>query len=98
MCQIGDPVKHVTTLTPSWAAARAVSFSRSAARVRTPSGSPSPQTSGGSTAWWRASIGSHTAWPTRWLPIAQQPEPVALEQLAALTAVRGSDSAAATSK
>ena len=43
--------------------------------ARTPSGSPSPHTSGGSTPWWRASIGSHTAWPTRWLPIAQQPSP-----------------------
>jgi hypothetical protein len=25
-CQIGEPVKPVTTSTPSWAAARAVSF------------------------------------------------------------------------
>src|ERR671934_191206 len=34
MCQVGDPVKHVTTSTPSWAAARAVSFSRSTPRLR----------------------------------------------------------------
>ena len=71
MCQIGEPVKPVTVVTPSRAAARAVSLSFSAARWRTPSGSPSPQTSGGTTPWWRASIGSQTAWPTRWLPIAQ---------------------------
>ena len=76
MCQIGEPVKPVTTSTPSCAAARAVSFMRSAARSCTPAGSPSPHTSGGSTAWWRASIGSHTAWPTRWLPIAQQRSPL----------------------
>ena len=37
-----------------------MSFIRSAARVRTPSGSPSPHTSGGRTPWWRASIGSQT--------------------------------------
>ena len=72
---MAEPVKPVTTGTPSAAAARAVSFIRSAARVRTPSGSPSPQTSGGSTPLWRASIGSHTAWPTRWLPIDQHPRP-----------------------
>ena len=75
MCQTGEPVKPVTTSTPKRAAARAVSFRRSAARERTPSGSPSPHTSGGRIDWWRASIGSHTAWPTRWLEIAQQPSP-----------------------
>ena len=46
-CQIGEPVKPVTVVTPSRAAARAVSLSFSAARWRTPSGSPSPHTSGG---------------------------------------------------
>ena len=50
MCQIGEPVKPVTVVTPSRAAARAVSLSLSAARWRTPSGSPSPHTSGGSDA------------------------------------------------
>ena len=70
-----EPVKPVTTVTPNAAAARAVSFIRSAARERTPSGSPSPQTSGGRMAWWRASIGSQTAWPTRCAPSAQQPSP-----------------------
>jgi hypothetical protein len=49
MCHTEEPVNPVTTSTPSWAAARAVSFMRSAARWRTPSGSPSPHTSGGST-------------------------------------------------
>ena len=76
MCQIGEPVKPVTVVTPSLAAARAVSLSFSAARCRTPSGSPSPHTSGGTTPWWRASIGSQTAWPTRWLPIAQTFRPL----------------------
>ena len=76
MCQIGEPVKPVTTSTPSRAAARAVSFIFSAARWRTPSGSPSPHTSSGSTPWWRESIGSHTAWPTRCAPIAQHPSPL----------------------
>ena len=84
---VGEPVKPVTVVTPSRAAARAVSLSLSAARRRTPSGSPSPHTSGGTTPWWRASIGSQTAWPTRWLPIAQTLQPVALEQLAPLAAV-----------
>ena len=67
----GEPVKPVTVVTPSRAAARAVSLSLSAARWRTPSGSPSPHTSGGTTPWWRASMRSQTAWPTRWLPIVQ---------------------------
>ena len=53
------------------AAARAVSITFCAARSRTPSGSPSPQTSGGRIASWRASIGSHTACPTRCVEIAQ---------------------------
>ncbi len=42
--QIDDPVKPMTVFTPSFAASRAVSFISSAARSRTPSGSPSPQT------------------------------------------------------
>ena len=45
---VADPVKPFTCVTPNAAAARAVSFIRSAARSRTPSGSPSPQTSAGS--------------------------------------------------
>src|SRR3954447_9808977 len=71
MCQTGDPVKPLTVVTPSRAAARAVSLSLSAARWRTPSGSPSPHTPGGTTPRWRASMRSQTAWPTRWLPIVQ---------------------------
>ena len=47
MCQTGEPVKPFTCVTPKAAAARAVSFIRSAARSWTPAGSPSPQTSGG---------------------------------------------------
>ena len=50
-CQIGEPVNPLTCVTPKAAAARAVSFIRSAARRRTPSGSPSPQISGGRIAW-----------------------------------------------
>ena len=83
MCQIGEPVKPVTVVTPSLAAARAVSLIFSAARWRTPSGSPSPQTSGGTTAWWRASIGSQTAWPTQVVADRPDVQAVALEQLAA---------------
>ena len=75
MCQTGEPVNPLTTGTPNAAAARAVSFIRSAARCRTPSGSPSPQISGGRIPLWRASIGSATHWPTRCAPIAQQPRP-----------------------
>ena len=41
---LDDPVKPVTIFTPSFAAIRAVSFIPSAARRRTPSASPSPQT------------------------------------------------------
>ena len=36
---------------------------------------------------WRLSIGSRTAWPTRCAPIAQQPSPLPLEQLALRAAV-----------
>ena len=43
----------------------------------------------GRTPLWRSSIGSHTAWPTRWLPIAQHAEAVALEQLAPAGGVAG---------
>src|SRR5712691_1236301 len=71
MCQIAEPVKPFTSVTPSRAAARAVSFIRSAARSLTPSGSPSPQTSGGRIARCRASTGSHTACPTRCAPSAK---------------------------
>ena len=43
-------MKPVTTFLPSLEAALAVSFISSAARCRTPSGSPSPQTRGGKVA------------------------------------------------
>src|SRR4028119_2177028 len=66
-----EPVNPLTCVTPNFAAALAVSFIFSAALLRTPSGSPSPQTSGGRVALWRLSMGSQTAWPTRWLEIAQ---------------------------
>ena len=69
--QILDPVKPTTVSTPSSAAARAVTCMASAARCRTPSGSPSPQTRDGRMAWCRSSIGSsQTACPVRWLEIA----------------------------
>src|SRR3712207_5348547 len=45
-----DPVKPLTCVTPKRAAALAVSMTFWAARRRTPSGSPSPHTSGGSVA------------------------------------------------
>src|SRR3954451_22548743 len=64
-CQMGEPVNPVTTSTPSWAAARAVSFIRCAARLRTPSGSPSPHTSGGRAARWRSAIRAAPAPPLR---------------------------------
>src|SRR5829696_8017246 len=67
-----DPVNPLTCLTPKRAAALAVSLIFSAARRLTPSGSPSPQTSDGSVALWRPSMGSQTAWPTRWLLMDQQ--------------------------
>ena len=70
-----EPVKPFTWVTPNLAAARAVSFTLSAARLRTPSGSPSPQTSGGRIAWWRSSTGSQTAWPTRCVEIAKHWRP-----------------------
>ena len=76
VCQMDDPVKPTTVLTPSRAAVRAVSFMSSAARRRTPSGSPSPQTRAGTMAWWRSSIGwSQTAWPVRWFEIAYTDSP-----------------------
>src|SRR3954468_11703272 len=98
MCQTGDPVNPVTTSTPSCAAARAVSLSLSAARWRTPSGSPSPHTSGGTTPWWRASMRSHTAWPTRWLPIAQTFSPWRSSNSRRSRQYRPSARAASTSK
>ena len=73
VCQIEEPVKPTTVCTPNAAAARAVSASSAAARWRTPSGSPSPQIRAGRMPWCRTSIGwSQTAWPTRWLEMAQQ--------------------------
>ena len=57
VCQIDEPVKPTTVSTPSRAAVRAVSFISSAARCRTPSGSPSPQTRDDRMPWCRSSIG-----------------------------------------
>ena len=69
--QIEEPVNPTTTSTPSLRAARAVIFISSAARWRTPSASPSPQIRSGRMPRCRSSIGSsHTAWPLRWLLIA----------------------------
>ncbi len=59
------PVNPLTTSTPRFAAARAVSFISSAARARTPSGSPSPHTWACRMASCRSSMRSHTACPTR---------------------------------
>src|SRR5699024_6346845 len=56
--QIFDPVKPTTVRTPSLRARRAVVFMSSAARCRTPSGSPSPHTAEPTIASWRRSIGS----------------------------------------
>ncbi len=70
-CQIFEPVKPMTVSTPSLRAAMAVRFISSAARWRTPSASPSPQTFAPTIASWRKSIGSsQTAWPLRWFEIA----------------------------
>ena len=80
--QIDEPVKPTTVSTPSRAAARAVSFISSAARCRTPSGSPSPQIRSGRMPRCRSSIGSsQTAWPARWLEIAQTFRPCLAEQV-----------------
>ncbi len=74
--QMLEPVKPTTVSTPSLRATFAVSFSSSAARWRTPSGSPSPHTFEPTIAWWRKSIGSsQTAWPLRWFEIAQTLRP-----------------------
>ena len=55
-CQMLEPVKPLTILTPSFCAARAVFFSSSAARAFTPAGLPSPHTYGGTIAWCRSSM------------------------------------------
>ena len=61
-----------TVSTPRALASRAVCFISSAARVRTPSGSPSPHTLAPTMVSCRKSIGSsQTAWPLRWLEMAQ---------------------------
>ena len=76
--QMLEPVKPMTVFTPSLAAILAVFFISSAARWRTPSGSPSPQTESGRMSRCRWSIGSsHTAWPLRWFEIAQTLSPFA---------------------
>ncbi len=80
--QIEEPVNPTTVSTPSRRAARAVIFISSAARWRTPSGSPSPQMRSGRMPRCRSSIGSsQTAWPLRWLEIAQTPQAVLREHL-----------------
>jgi hypothetical protein len=56
--QTGLPVNPLTTLTPNFAAARAVFLTSSAQRWRTPSGSPSPHSRSDRTEWWRSSMGS----------------------------------------
>ena len=70
----------------------------SAARLRTPSGSPSPHTSGGTTPWWRESMRSQTAWPTRWLPIVQTFRPWRSSSSRRPRQYASSASAASTSK
>ena len=95
-----EPVKPMTVSTPSAAAARAVSLISSAARWRTPSGSPSPQIRAGRMPWCRSSIGwSQTAWPVRWQEIACTTQAVPLEDLpAARDVVVVGDGARRTSK
>ncbi|CAM5580428.1 hypothetical protein SGLAM104S_10041 [Streptomyces glaucescens] len=98
-CQIAEPVNPMTVSTPRAAAARAVSFIRAAARCRTPSGSPSPHTSGGRIAWWRSSMmASQTAWPTRWLETAQHFRPYLSSSWCREATYDGSASALSTSK
>ena len=85
-----EPVKPTTSVRPVRAstsrtsggaasknlrAARPVAIISSAARERTPSGSPSPHTRSGRMARWRSSMRSHTAWPTRWLLMAKLSTP-----------------------
>ena len=81
LCQMLEPVKPFTTAgnaglraasaSINFRAALAVSIIFFAARLRTPSGSPSPQTSGGRIGLCRSSMRSHTAWPTRWAEMAK---------------------------
>ena len=66
---------------------RAVSIISLAARWRTPSGLPSPQTWSGRISLCRSSIRSQTAWPTRWFEIAQTFSPYLLQQLVTSLAV-----------
>ena len=79
-------MKPVTTVTPNAAAARAVSFMRSAARRRTPSGSPSPQTSGGRIAPMARVDRIADRLADEMVADRPAPEAVALEQLAAALA------------
>jgi hypothetical protein len=72
--QIDEPVNPTTVSTPRRRAALAVVFISSAARCRTPSGSPSPQIRLGSMSRCRSSIGSsQTACPFRWFEMVQTP-------------------------
>ncbi len=80
-----EPVKPFTTagapaLAPGLASKNAraifaVSASCFAARLRTPSGFPSPQIAGDKIDLCRSSIRSQTACPTRWLEMAWQDSP-----------------------
>ena len=74
LCQMLEPVNPLTTAgnvdfsgdaSMSFRQALAVSIIFWAARLRTPSGSPSPQTSFARMSLWRSSMRSQTAWPTK---------------------------------
>src|SRR6266446_9739044 len=58
--------------------ALALFFRLSAARWRTPSGSPSPQISGERIALCRSSIKSHTACPTKWFETENAVSPLSV--------------------
>ena len=107
LCQTLDPVNPFTTAgkpvgfgaaSMNFRHALAVSAIRCAARRRTPSGSPSPHTSGGRMALCRSSIRSHTACPTRCALTANAFSPCRLRTSHRPLQYPGSLSAAATSK
>src|SRR5208283_2248137 len=78
----GDPAPDFAfgRASKNFRAAFAVEIIFLAARLRTPSGLPSPQTSAGRMDWWRSSIRSQTAWPTRWFETAWHERPLALSR------------------
>src|ERR1700743_461032 len=78
--------------------ALAVSIIRWGARLRTPSGSPSPQTSGGRIDLWRSSMLSQTAWPTRWAETEKADRPLAARMSQRDLTYFGSSRAFSTSK